>query len=282
METGIVFDIKEFAVFDGPGVRTTVFLKGCPLRCQWCHNPEGLSARPQLMVSTASCTHCGACRAACPHPGVCTACGACIPHCPLGLRRIAGKPWTSEALAARLLRDADLYAQTEGGVTFSGGEPLMQWPFVAETLGRLRGVHTAVETSGYAPDSVFEAAMRAFDLVMLDVKLTDPARHRHYTGVDNAPILRHARRLRAGDTPYILRVPLIPGVNDDEEHLQNVAELAAGAKALIRVELLPYHQTAGAKYEMAGMDYRPEFDTAQPVTPRTEVFSRLGVPVRVL
>lgn len=282
METGIVFDVKEFAVFDGPGIRTTVFLKGCPLHCQWCHNPEGLSALPQLMVSRASCTHCGACRAACPHPDVCTACGACIPRCPLGLRRIAGTPWTSEALAERLLRDADLYAQTGGGVTFSGGEPLMQWPFVADTIARLRAVHTAVETSGYAPDSVFEAAMRAFDLVMLDVKLTDPARHRHYTGVDNAPILRHARMLQTGDTPYILRVPLIPGVNDDEGHLASVAELAAGGKKLVRVELLPYHQTAGAKYEMAGMDYRPEFDTARPVTPHTEAFSRLGVPVCVL
>lgn len=283
MEQGTVFDIKEFAVYDGPGVRTTVFMKGCPLRCQWCHNPEGLSPRPQLMVSTASCTHCGACRAACPHPDApCDACGACIPHCPLGLRRLAGKRWTSEALAARLLRDRDLYAQSGGGVTFSGGEPLMQWPFVRETLAQLAGIHTAVETSGYASDAVFEEAMRAFSLVMLDVKLTDPERHRHFTGVDNAPILRHARMLAAGDTPFILRVPLIPSVNDCESHLAAVAELARGAARLVRVELLPYHQTAGAKYEMAGMAYRPEFDTAQPVQTHLDVFERAGVPALVL
>ena len=282
METGIVFDLKEFAVFDGPGIRTTVFMKGCPLRCQWCHNPEGLSARPQLMASALACAHCGACLAACKHPDSCTACGECIPRCPLGLRRMAGKPWSSEALAKRLMRDLDLYAQSGGGVTFSGGEPLMQWPFVAETLSHLHGVHTAVETSGYASDAVFQAAMTAFDLVMMDVKIVDPARHRRFTGIDNAPILRHAHRLAQGETPFILRVPLIPGVSDTVENLQAVAALAQGAKRLVRVELLPYHQTAGAKYEMTGMAYAPAFDPTQAVTPHTELFERAGVPVCVL
>ena len=127
--TGTVFDIKEFAVFDGPGIRTTVFLKGCPLRCQWCHNPEGLSPKPQLMVSSASCVHCGACSRVCKHPDNCIACGVCVPYCRLGLRKIAGTIWTAEALAERLQRDADVYQMSGGGVTFSGGEPLMQWDF---------------------------------------------------------------------------------------------------------------------------------------------------------
>ena len=135
---GVVFDIKEFAVYDGPGIRTTVFMKGCPLRCRWCHNPEGLSPKRELMVSRAACVHCGACERVCRHPDGCVACGECVPVCRGNLRRIVGTEWTAEALAARLLKDADVYALSGGGVTFSGGEPLMQWPFVAEVIDRLR------------------------------------------------------------------------------------------------------------------------------------------------
>ena len=276
---GIVFDIKEFAVFDGPGIRTTVFMKGCPLRCQWCHNPEGLRPEPQLTVSPARCLHCGKCAAHCPTPGRCTACGACVAWCPLGLRRIAGERATPEALAAKLLRGRKLLEESGGGVTFSGGEPLMQWPFVRETVARLEGLHCAVETSGYAPDEVFRQVMDVMDLVMMDIKLTDPEKHRHFTGVDNAPILRHADMLCAGDTPFIIRMPLIPGVNDEPAHFEAVAARMAGAKALQRVEFLPYHKTAGAKYAMAGMTYAPEFDVDRPVKIFTEPFDRRGIPV---
>ncbi len=276
---GIVFDIKEFAVFDGPGIRTTVFMKGCPLRCQWCHNPEGLRPEPQLTVSPARCLHCGKCAAHCPTPGRCTACGACVAWCPLGLRRIAGERATPEALAAKLLRGRKLLEESGGGVTFSGGEPLMQWPFVRETVARLEGLHCAVETSGYAPDEVFRQVMDVMDLVMMDIKLTDPEKHRHFTGVDNAPILRHADMLCAGDTPFIIRMPLIPGVNDEPAHFEAVAARMAGAKALQRVELLPYHKTAGAKYGMVGMTYAPEFDVDRPVKIFTEPFDRRGIPV---
>ena len=190
--TGVVFDIKEFAVFDGPGVRTTVFMKGCPLRCQWCHNPEGLSPKPQLMVSTAACVHCGACRAHCTK-AVCDACGQCVPYCKLGLRRIAGEVYQPQALAALLRKGEKLLRQSGGGITFSGGEPLMQWPFVQAVIQALDGLHCAIETCGFAPDPVFEQAMAACDYVIMDVKLVDPQAHRHYCGVDNAPILRHAR-----------------------------------------------------------------------------------------
>ena len=166
--TGIVFDIKEFSVFDGPGIRTTVFMKGCDLRCRWCHNPEGLSPKPQLMVSKASCTHCGACRKVCPSPDRCTACGKCLPYCRGGFRKIIGTEWKSEALAKRLQKDEDVYRLSGGGITFSGGEPLMQWPFVAETVSRLHGIHTAIETSGYTTDAVFADAMSRLDLIMMD------------------------------------------------------------------------------------------------------------------
>lgn len=279
--TGIIFDIKEFAVFDGPGIRTTVFLKGCPLRCQWCHNPEGLSPRPELMVSRAACTRCGACKRACPHPEGCVACGACVSACRAGLRRIAGTVWTAEDLAARLNRDADVYALSGGGVTFSGGEPLMQWPFLSEVLDRLEGVHTAVETSGFCPDEVFADAMRRFDLIMLDWKVSDPVRHRRFTGVDQAPILRHAEALAAGDTPFILRLPVIPGVNDERAHFEAAARLVAGAKALIRVDILPYQRATGAKYEMVGREYSVDFDESKAPFLDTGPFEELGIPCQV-
>ena len=191
---GTIFDIKEFAVYDGPGIRTTVFLKGCPLRCQWCHNPEGLSPRPQLMTSPSACTHCGACARVCAHHP-CVACGACVPVCQAGLRRIVGTEWESSALAARLLRDRAILEGSGGGVTFSGGEPTMQWPFVRAVIDSLEGLHTCIETSGYCSDEVFAEVMAKIDLVMMDIKLVDSAAHRRWTGVDNAPILRHARML---------------------------------------------------------------------------------------
>jgi len=281
MSTGVVFDIKEFAVFDGPGIRTTVFMKGCPLRCQWCHNPEGLSPKPQLMVSTAACVHCGACERVCRHPDHCIACGECVPVCRGGFRKIAGTIWTADKLAERLNKDADVYGVSGGGVPFSGGDPLMQWGFVSDVLDRLEGIHTAIETSGFASDEVFEQAMGKLSLVMMDWKVSDPEKHRHYTGVDQAPIRRHAQMLAAGDTPFILRMPMIPGVNDDREHFETVAHLVERAKSLVRIDVLPYQRAAGAKYEMVGKRYAPEFDEA--VAPRyyLEVFDEKGIPYQV-
>ena len=275
---GVVFDVKEFAVFDGPGIRTTVFMKGCPLRCQWCHNPEGLSPKPQLMVSKAACTDCGACREVCPTPDCCTACGKCVPACRGGFRKIVGQHWSAEALAQRLLKDKDVYALGGGGVTFSGGEPLMQWPFVEAVIGRLDGVHTAIETSGYASDAVFRSAMETCDLIMLDWKASDPEKHKLYTGVDQAPIRRHAEMLAKGDTPFILRMPIIPGVNDEPEHFETAARLVADSKSLLRVELLPYQPAAGAKYEMVGMQYVPPCDDLAKPRYFTDAFDEFGIP----
>ncbi|MBQ8619753.1 MAG: glycyl-radical enzyme activating protein [Clostridia bacterium] len=278
---GVVFDIKEFAVFDGPGIRTTVFMKGCPLHCAWCHNPEGLSPRPQLMVSRAACTHCGACASVCPHPEGCNACGACISACRGGYRRIAGETWTADALAARLQKDADVYTLSGGGITFSGGEPLMQWDFVRTVLDRLRNVHTAVETSGFAPDSVFQEAMARFDLVMMDWKVSDPEAHRRFTGVPQDVILRHARMLAGGDTPFILRMPIIPGVSDNAAHFETAAALVKDAKALMRIDVLPYQRAAGAKYEMVSMAYEPGFDESREPEFFTHVFEREGIPFKL-
>ena len=278
---GTVFDIKEFSVFDGPGIRTTVFMKGCPLRCQWCHNPEGLSPEPQLMVSTASCTRCGACRKVCPSPEHCTACGKCIPFCRGGFRRISGAEWESDALAERLRKDEDVYRLSEGGVTFSGGEPLLQWPFVSEVISQLHGIPAAIETSGFAPDDVFGEAMARADLIMMDWKVSDPEKHLHYTGVPQTVIRRHAEMLCRGETPFILRMPIIPDVNDNEEHFRAAAELVRHAKKLIRVDVLPYQRAAGAKYGMVGKTYAPEFREEKAPEMHPEIFEQEGIPFQI-
>ena len=278
MDDGIVFDIKEFAVFDGPGIRTTVFLKGCPLRCRWCHNPEGLSPAPQLMVSAAACVHCGACRAVCPLKEGCIVCGKCVAVCRKGLRKISGQRWTSLALAERLMKDADVYADTGGGVTFSGGEPLLQWSFVSQVIDHMPGVHMAIETSGYTSDAVFADAMKKSDLVLMDWKVSDPEALLRYTGAEQAPILRHMQMLVQGETPFILRMPIIPGLNDNPAHFEAAAKLVAHAPMLQRVELLPYQPAAGAKYEMVGLRYEPGIWEEK--TPRmyTEAFEAMGIP----
>ncbi len=279
--TGTVFDIKEFAVFDGPGIRTTVFMKGCPLRCQWCHNPEGLQARPQLMVSRAACVHCGACESACRHPENCVACGECVSACRGGFRKIIGQDWQANDLAARLQKDADVYALSDGGVTFSGGEPLMQWDFVSEVIRQLKGIHVAIETSGYASDEVFREAMALCNLVMMDWKVSDPVLHKQYTGVEQDRILLHAQMLASGSTPFILRMPIIPGVNDNCDHFRTAAKLVQNSQSLVRVDILPYQRAAGAKYEMVGMQYDPDFEDARPPRFFTEIFDQAGIPYQM-
>lgn len=279
---GTIFDIKQLAVFDGPGIRTTVFLKGCPLRCMWCHNPEGLSSKPQKMQAVAGCIQCGRCREVCSHPDECVLCGACVRACPKNLIKICGKRVTSEWLAEHLMRDATYFERVDGGITFSGGEPLAQPEFLADCLGRLSGFHTCIETSGYAAPEVFREVAGLLDYIIMDLKLADAEKHRHYTGVSNRKILDNLEYLKQCGKPFRIRIPVIPGVNDDRANMEATAQLLQGAKTLDFVELLPYHTTAGAKYGMVGAQYQPEFDQEQKPDCTVEPFEQVGISCRII
>lgn len=247
--TGVVFDIKEFTVHDGPGVRVTVFLKGCPLRCKWCHNPEGLSPEPELMVRVASCTGCGACRRGCSHPE-CAPFDRCVHVCPNGLISVAGKRYDAKSLAEKLRSYAPFF-KNGGGFTFSGGEPLMQYGFLNELLDDTRPFHRAIETSGFASPSVFRETAEKCDLVLMDIKLADSEKHAEYTGAPNDVILENYAWLKKSGIPHTVRIPLVPGITDTRENLEAISRIVGSD----RVELLRYNRAAGAKYPTVGKKY---------------------------
>jgi pyruvate formate lyase activating enzyme len=246
----MIFDIKEFSVHDGPGIRTTVFLKGCQLACMWCHNPEGQSFEPQTMYG------------------------------PTG-SRLAGTEYTPFELASLLNRQAIILRANEGGITFSGGEPLMQAGFLAEVIPLLDGLHILLDTSGYGLEEDFRLLLALVDMVYFDIKLVDSALHLRYTGRDNKLILSNLAVLSKSSKPFVIRVPLVPGVTDTEENLGAIAEIAKGLPGLVRVDLLPYNRAAGAKYEAAGKGFQPDYDENQSVNANTKPFEIVGVKVKV-
>ena len=281
---GCVFEVREFCVHDGPGIRTAVFFKGCPLRCRWCQNPEGFSFEPELLVNNRPCQGCGVCRKCCPSPGRCIACGRCAAYCPAGKRKIAGQFIEAEELAVRLLRDREFLTRSGGGVTFSGGEPLAQPEFLFELSDHLRSVHQVVETSGFAPEPVYREMLRKIDLIYQDLKCADPARHRELTGQDNWTILRNLELLKASGKPFVIRIPVIPACNTDEANLAACAELLRGAKQLQQVELLPYNPAAPAKYSSVGREFPLHPEKFPDVHYRNleAVFRSRGLPCTVL
>lgn len=248
---GLIFDIKEFALHDGGGIRTTVFLKGCPLRCVWCHNPEGQSPEPEIM-KRAGCKHCGRCLAGCVHAD-CAPFGRCLHACPDGLLSVAGVYWEAGELAERLLSCADIMRSSGGGITLSGGEPLAQCDFSCELLDILgeQKINRAVETCGYSDTESFNKLLSRCDFVYFDLKLADEAEHIKYTGASNSSILCNLELLRSSGVKFRLRTPLIPSITDSERNLAALKEIAENDD----YELLPYNKLAGAKYPMLGRKY---------------------------
>lgn len=247
---GTIFDIKEMAVHDGPGIRTTVFLKGCPLRCEWCHNPEGLSSEPQLMYKDARCIDCKNCRKECSHPE-CQPFGRCIYACPENCLEISGKKITAKELAAELKKSADILGDDFGGFTFSGGEPLAQHEFLLELLEELNGYHLCIETSGFASSEIFKSVIDKLDFVIMDIKLADNELHKKYTTVGNEQILKNFEILKKSGKKYVIRTPLIPDITDTNENLEAIKRIIGDSDW----EQLPYNNMAGAKYKMLGMEY---------------------------
>lgn len=280
---GKVFSIEEFSVYDGPGIRMNVFLKGCPLSCEWCHNPEGQRFETEYLKGDNGCLACGAClragEQACGEPSLTE---ESMAVCPRHLVRRCGTDYTPEELTAVILKNAAILTAAGGGVTFSGGEPLAQAEFLTDCLIRLDGrLHRAVQTCGMTSETVFRTVLAHTDYVLYDLKLMDAARHKQYCGADNAAILNNYRILAASGLPFITRIPLIPTVNDTEENLTATAEFltSCGVK---RVELLPYNKFAGSKYRSAGRVYQPSFDETLPPDPHTEIWRSYEIEVRIL
>jgi pyruvate formate lyase activating enzyme len=271
---GVTFNIQRFSTEDGPGIRTTVFLKGCPLHCAWCHNPEGLSPSPELMWYHARCIGVRDCLRACPEDALeltpegmqidrerCTACGDCTDACPTGALEIIGQGWTPEEVFAEVMKDRVFYETSGGGVTLSGGEPMMQDEFVLALAGLCReaGVHVALDTCGVVAWERYERVLPVIDLVLYDLKLFDRERHRASTGVDNSIVLENARRFAAAGKRMWIRTPIIPGYTADEENIAALADFIGTELLTVeRWDLLAYTNLGQPKYRRLDLPYALE------------------------
>lgn len=268
--TGTVFDIRRYSIHDGPGIRTAVFFKGCLLACRWCHNPEGVSFNPELIFRPSRCILCDDCLGICPNEAIkrcndaihvdrsrCRVSGFCTVSCPAEALEVVGMTLSVDQVLARIEADRTFYEQSHGGVTFTGGEPLAQSRFLQALLVNCqeRGLHTVVDTSGYAPWSLIEEILPFVDLFLYDLKLMDNERHREWTGVSNVDILSNLRSLSTVGRDLLVRIPLIPGINDDDGNVQATGEFIASLPHVPSVEILAYHDMAASKYSALGRQY---------------------------
>jgi pyruvate formate lyase activating enzyme len=265
MQHGVVFNIQKYSIHDGPGIRTTVFLKGCPLNCWWCHNPESRSPEPEVHRKEARCVRCGQCFEACPQRGdegsgdasetvECLRCGACVQACPTEARQMVGRRMSVDDVMSSVLQDRIFYDDSGGGVTFSGGEPLMQPEFLAGLLRRCRqeSLHTAVDTCGFAPRDQLLSLAELTDLVLYDLKTVDERLHEESTGTSNRMILENLQALSRAHNHIWVRIPIIPGYNDDSRQLDAAARLITELPGVTQVNLLPYHNLHDHKLATPG------------------------------
>lgn len=269
--SGMIFDIQKFSIHDGPGIRTTVFMKGCPLRCVWCHNPESQSDRPEMSFIPSKCIGCGWCAKACPESchslqdGVrlfkreaCVRCGKCAERCYARALELVGRRADVPEVMAEVLKDKAFYESSGGGMTLSGGEPFFQPKFASALLAAAKGhgLHTCVETCGFASWSVIGPALKDVDILLYDVKESDPARHEECTGAPLAPIIENLERADASGAKTILRCPIVPGLNDRPEHFRSIGLLAERLKNATGINVIPYHPLGMSKSERFGTDAR--------------------------
>ncbi len=263
MSTGLIFNVQKFCVNDGPGIRTTVFFKGCPLRCKWCHNPESHLCKPELFYDAEKCVGCARCSEVCPKKAhtfedihkinnqECISCGACADECSAGAIELIGKKMTAQEIIDEVLKDKVFYDDSGGGITLSGGEPLMQFDFAFDLLRQAKqnGIHTCVETCGYSDTKNLKKIAEFTDIFLFDWKITDNILHKKYTGVSNKPILDNLKMLDSMGAKIILRCPIIPNLNDNEEHFSCIADIANSNKNIFAIEVEPYHFLGNHKYE---------------------------------
>ena len=296
-ESGCIFDIQGYSIHDGPGIRTLVFLKGCPMRCPWCSNPESQRFEPEIFYDPARCIGCKACLKACIHGAVvqddrgriaydrriCRNCGACVETCYAEARVLKGRRMTAEEVMAEVIKEEPFMAGSGGGLTLGGGEPLAQPRFAAAVLrlAKDRGIHTAVETAGPVPFSAFEAVMELTDLFLFDLKHADPAKHLDATGVELKSVLDNLARLVEAGKEVIARTPVIPGFNDTEAEIAAVARSAADM-GLKEIHLLPYHRFGEGKYRLLGRQYplKGSLDNGRLVK-LADAAKRIGLKVKI-